>query len=128
VFEKRKIYGAKKDELSQHFQVEVFWVLMMCIFAVWYNRFGGTSCLHLHGAMKISDLASEHLIMLHNLELHGLFSLAVIVRSLKWRNLQWAGLVHRMGETRNAWRIVVGKPLGKSPLRGTGWFLCTEVV
>jgi hypothetical protein len=30
--------------------------------------------------------------------------------------MRWAGFVARMGETRNAYRIVVGKPEGKRPL------------
>jgi hypothetical protein len=33
--------------------------------------------------------------------------------------MRWAGHVAQMGETRNAYRILVGKPEGKSPLRGT---------
>jgi hypothetical protein len=31
--------------------------------------------------------------------------------------MRWAGHVARMGETRNAYRILVGKPEGKRPLR-----------
>jgi hypothetical protein len=32
------------------------------------------------------------------------------------RRMRWAGHVARMGETRNAYRILVGKPEGKKPL------------
>jgi hypothetical protein len=32
------------------------------------------------------------------------------------RRMRWAGHVARMGEKRNAYRIVVGKPEGKRPL------------
>jgi hypothetical protein len=35
---------------------------------------------------------------------------------LKTRRMRWAGHVARMGETRNAYRILVGKPEGKIPL------------
>jgi hypothetical protein len=35
---------------------------------------------------------------------------------IKWRRMRWAGNVARMGETRNAYRILVGKPEGKRPL------------
>jgi hypothetical protein len=38
--------------------------------------------------------------------------------------MRWAGHVARMGETRNAYRILVGKPEGKRPLgrpRRSGW-------
>jgi hypothetical protein len=34
---------------------------------------------------------------------------------IKSRRMRWAGYVARMGE-RNAYRILVGKPEGKSPL------------
>jgi hypothetical protein len=34
---------------------------------------------------------------------------------IKSRRMRWAGHVARMGETRNAYRILVGKPEGKRP-------------
>jgi hypothetical protein len=37
---------------------------------------------------------------------------------IKSRRMGWAGHVARMGETRNAYRILVGKPEGKRPLGG----------
>jgi hypothetical protein len=39
-----------------------------------------------------------------------------IIRMMKSRRMRWAGHVARMGETRNANRILVGKPEGKKPL------------
>jgi hypothetical protein len=39
-----------------------------------------------------------------------------IIRMTKSRRMRWAGHVARMGETRNAYRILVGKPEGKRPL------------
>jgi hypothetical protein len=35
---------------------------------------------------------------------------------IKSRRMRWAGHVARMGEARNAYRILVGKPEGKRPL------------
>jgi hypothetical protein len=35
---------------------------------------------------------------------------------IKSRRMIWAGHVARMGEKRNAYRILVGKPEGKRPL------------
>jgi hypothetical protein len=35
---------------------------------------------------------------------------------IKPRRMRWAGHVARMGETRNLYRILVGKPEGKRPL------------
>jgi hypothetical protein len=36
---------------------------------------------------------------------------------IKSRRMRWAGHVARMGEKRNAYRILVGNPEGKKPLR-----------
>jgi hypothetical protein len=38
---------------------------------------------------------------------------------MKSRRMRWTGPVARMGETRNAYRILVGKPEGKRPLGRT---------
>jgi hypothetical protein len=35
-----------------------------------------------------------------------------IIRMLKPRRMRWAGNVARMGEKRNAYRLLVGKPEG----------------
>jgi hypothetical protein len=35
---------------------------------------------------------------------------------IKLRRMRWAGHVARIGETRNSYRIFVGKPEGKRPL------------
>jgi hypothetical protein len=53
---------------------------------------------------------------LHNEELHDLYSSPNIIRIIKSRRMRWAGHVTRMGEKRNACRLLVGKPEGKRPL------------
>ncbi|KAJ4449364.1 hypothetical protein ANN_00762 [Periplaneta americana] len=53
---------------------------------------------------------------LHNTELHALYSSPDIIRNLKSRRLRWAGHVARMDESRNAYRVLVGRPEGKRPL------------
>ncbi|KAJ4440904.1 hypothetical protein ANN_10751 [Periplaneta americana] len=53
---------------------------------------------------------------LHNTELHTLYSSPDIIRNIKSRRLRWAGHVARMGESRNAYRVLVGRPEGKRPL------------
>jgi hypothetical protein len=53
---------------------------------------------------------------LHDEELHNLYSSPNIMRMIKSRRMKWAEHVARMGETRNAYRILVGKPGGKRPL------------
>ena len=39
-----------------------------------------------------------------------------IVRVIKWSRMCWAGHVARMGEERVVYRVLVGKPEGRSPL------------
>ena len=54
---------------------------------------------------------------LQNAELHALYSSPNIIRNLKSRRLRWAGHVARMDQFRNAYRVLVGKPESKRPLR-----------
>ncbi|KAJ4446881.1 hypothetical protein ANN_13581 [Periplaneta americana] len=53
---------------------------------------------------------------LHNAELHALYTSPDIIRNIKSRRLRWARHVARMGESRNAYRVLVGRPEGKRPL------------
>jgi hypothetical protein len=48
---------------------------------------------------------------LHNGELHNLYSSPDIIRRMRW-----AGHVAHMGEGRNVYRVLVGKPEAKRPL------------
>jgi hypothetical protein len=45
-----------------------------------------------------------------------LYSSQSIIRRIKSRRMRWAGHVARMGEKRNAYRLLVGKPEGNRPL------------
>jgi hypothetical protein len=51
---------------------------------------------------------------LHNEKLNNLYSLPNIVLVIKSRRIRWAGQVARMGEGRGVYRVLVGKPEGKS--------------
>jgi hypothetical protein len=53
---------------------------------------------------------------LHNEELHNLYSPLSIIRMIKSRRMRWVGHVARIGEKRNAYRSILGKPEGKRPL------------
>jgi hypothetical protein len=53
---------------------------------------------------------------LHYRELHNLYSSPDIIREIKSRRMRWAGHVARMGEGRNLYRVLVGKPDGRRPL------------
>jgi hypothetical protein len=52
----------------------------------------------------------------HNEKLHNLSSSPSIIRMIKSRRMRRAGHVARMGQKRNASRILVGKPEGTRPL------------
>ncbi|KAJ4441039.1 hypothetical protein ANN_10888 [Periplaneta americana] len=53
---------------------------------------------------------------LHNEELHVLHSSPDIIRNIKFRRLRWAEHVTHMGEYRNAYSVLVGRPEGKRSL------------
>jgi hypothetical protein len=55
-------------------------------------------------------------IKLHNEELLNLYSSPSIIRMIKSMRIKWAVHVARMGEKRNAYRILLEKPEGKRPL------------
>jgi len=54
---------------------------------------------------------------LHNEELNVLYSTPNIVRVIKSRRMRWAEHVARMREGRGVYRVLVGKPGRKRPLR-----------
>jgi hypothetical protein len=53
---------------------------------------------------------------LYNEEVHYLCSSPSIIEMMKSRRMRWAGNVARMGENRNMYRLLVGKPEGKRTL------------
>jgi hypothetical protein len=55
-------------------------------------------------------------VLLENEELHNLYSSPSIIRMIKSRRMRWTGHVARMGEKRNAYRILAENPEGKTPL------------
>jgi hypothetical protein len=56
-------------------------------------------------------------IKLHNEQFRNLYSSPSVIRIMKSRIMRWAGHVAPMGEKRNAYRLLVGKPEVKRPLR-----------
>jgi hypothetical protein len=53
---------------------------------------------------------------LHSEELHNLYSSPDIIKQVKSRRMRWAGHVASMGEERKVYKVLVGKPEGKTPL------------
>jgi hypothetical protein len=51
-------------------------------------------------------------------ELRDLYPSPSIIRIIKSRRMRWAGNLARMGEKRNVYRLLLGKPEGKRPLGG----------
>jgi hypothetical protein len=56
---------------------------------------------------------------LHSEELRDFNSLPSIIRIIKSRRMRWVGHVAQMGEMRNMYRLLVGKPEGKKTSRKT---------
>jgi hypothetical protein len=54
---------------------------------------------------------------LHNEELHNLYTSPGVIGVIISMRLRWMGHVERMGEMRNACKILVGKLGGKSLIR-----------
>jgi hypothetical protein len=52
---------------------------------------------------------------LHNGEFHSLYTSPDIIRQIKSSRMMWAGQVACMGEGRNVYRVLMGKPKGKRP-------------
>jgi len=54
----------------------------------------------------------QHLLFLrlHNEDLHNLYASPSIVRAISYRRMRWTRYEARMGEKRNAFSILVGKP------------------
>jgi hypothetical protein len=53
---------------------------------------------------------------LHNEKLHNLYSSPDIIRMIKSRRMRWTGYVERMGDMRNAYKILLVKLVGTRPL------------
>jgi hypothetical protein len=53
---------------------------------------------------------------LHHEELHNLYSSPNIIGIIKLRRMRWVGHVSQMGEKRNAYWLLLGKPEGTRPL------------
>jgi hypothetical protein len=80
--------------------------ILICFFVgVWQLIFGPKR-----------DGVTEGWRKLYNEELHNLYSSPSKIRIIKSRRMRRVGHVARMGEKRNVYRLLVGKPEGKRPL------------
>jgi hypothetical protein len=50
---------------------------------------------------------------LHNEELHNFYSSPGIIRIIKSRRMRWVGYVAHIGEVRNVYTVLTGKPEGR---------------
>ncbi|KAJ4445703.1 hypothetical protein ANN_12388 [Periplaneta americana] len=95
----KKIFGAKRDEVTGE----------------WRKLHNAElHALKIFGAKR--DEVTGEWRKLHNAELHALYSSPDMIRNIKSRRLRWAGHVARMDESRNAYRVLVGRLEGKRPL------------
>ena len=56
----------------------------------------------------------------HDKDLYALYSSPNVIPVITSRRLRWAGHVARMGESRDGYRVLVGKPEGRRPLEDRG--------
>jgi hypothetical protein len=61
------------------------------------------------------DKVTEEWRKLHNAKVHNLYS-SPHIRQIKSRRMRWVGQVACIGEGRNVYTVLVGKPEGKRPL------------
>jgi len=61
-----------------------------------------------------SDEVTGEYRRLHKEELNDLYSSPNIVRLIKSRRMRWAGHVAHMGEKKGVYRVLVGKPEGRT--------------
>jgi hypothetical protein len=66
--------------------------------------------------VKVRDEVTGEWRKLHSEELHDLYTSPNIVRVIKLIRIRWAGHVARIGQGREVYRVLVGKPEGKRPL------------
>jgi hypothetical protein len=76
--------------------------------------FGNRVLRRIFGPMR--DEVTGEWRKMHKGELHNLYSSPDIIRQIKSRRMRWAGHAARMGECRNVYGVLVGKPDGKRPL------------
>ncbi|KAJ4449179.1 hypothetical protein ANN_00575 [Periplaneta americana] len=113
--------------LSKNFKVRIYKIVILqvvlCGFETWtltlreeqrLRVFENKVLGKIFGAKR--DEVTGEWRKLHNAELHALYSSPDIIRNIKSRRLRWAEHVARMGESRNAYRVLVGRPEGKRPL------------
>jgi hypothetical protein len=77
-------------------------------------RVFGNRVLRIFGSNRDEEMGEWR--KFHSGELHILHSSPHIIRQIKSRRMRWAGHVARMGEGRNVYRVLMGKPEGKRPL------------
>jgi hypothetical protein len=66
------------------------------------------------------DDITEEWRKLHNEERSDLYLSHNIVRVIKWRRIRWVWHIACMGERRDAYRVLVGKPEGRDHLEEPG--------
>jgi hypothetical protein len=62
----------------------------------------------------VQQLGSEGNVGICSVKLHNLYPSPGGVTVIRWRRMGWAGHAEHMGEIRNVWRHLIGKPEGET--------------
>ncbi|KAJ4431761.1 hypothetical protein ANN_20366 [Periplaneta americana] len=116
------VFAAARKKLLSYFTRRLYCVVVR-------TAFSGPACLREEQRLRVlennvlrkifgakRDEVTGEWRKLHNTDLHALYSSPDIIRNIKSRRLRWAGHVAHMGESRNTYRVLVGRPEGKRPL------------
>jgi hypothetical protein len=69
-----------------------------------------TTHLHLGPSLSKREEVTGDWRRLHNEELHNLYTSPDIIRVIKSRRMRWVDHAVRMGDMRNTYKILIGKP------------------
>ncbi|KAJ4447328.1 hypothetical protein ANN_09332 [Periplaneta americana] len=120
-------YSVENSLLSKNFKVRIYKTVILPVALygceIWtltlreeqrLRVFENKVLMKIFGAKR--DEVTGEWRKLHNAEVHALYTSPDIIRNIKSRRLRWAGHVARMGASRNAYRVLVGRPEGKRSL------------
>ena len=100
----RRIFGPKRDEITEEWRK---------LHNEEHNPLNAETNPICH---PLALLGAHHILHVSGVSVNDLYCSPNIVRVIKSRRMRWTGYVASMGERRGEYRVLVGKPEGKSPV------------